>query len=140
MLDTVSWFLSSCPAIIDTRSRMVCLSEFGEEAPFFARRRGIWPPKQAKLKTSRRDTRYSVSLRRAGAGMDEFLPGWRKLLELRAGSLSQNRVAGVSVVRLNCAPSVGGLVFAIMTAETARPCLVTDVVGVDFPVRAYFRE
>ena len=60
-----------------------------------------------------------------------------QFLELFAAALSQNRVAGVAIAGLDLRLAVGGFVQAVMTAETARRILVTDVVWVGSPVRLH---
>jgi hypothetical protein len=72
--------------------------------------------------------------------MNELLARGCELLELGTGSLSQNGMAGIAIVGFDSAPPVGGFVFAIVATETTWPVFMANVVGVDFPMGAHFRE
>ncbi len=57
------------------------------------------------------------------ARMLEFLAAGRELVQFIAAALRQDGVAGIAVVGFDGLFAVGGLVQAIVAAETARPVM-----------------
>ena len=65
--------------------------------------------------------------------MLEFLPVCSELIQFRAGSLRQDGVAGIAIVRFDAPFAIGCQMIAVVAAETARPIFMTDIVRVIGP-------
>ena len=72
--------------------------------------------------------------------MFEFLIRGSQLQQIRAVALSQNGMTGAAIARRDGLLAIGCLVLTVVTAETARPVLVPDVVGVGGPAGLHLRE
>ena len=49
-------------------------------------------------------------------------------------------MACVAIIGVDCALTIGGLVIAVMTSETAGPILMADVVGISLPTRFHLSK
>ncbi|HXM05729.1 MAG TPA: hypothetical protein VN939_24150, partial [Chthoniobacterales bacterium] len=70
--------------------------------------------------------------------MEKIVAAGVKLLQLIIATLRQNDVALVAIVSRDLLPVIG-LVVAVVTAETAGPGFVANVVRMDTPVGLHFR-
>src|SRR3989338_1945384 len=63
-----------------------------------------------------------------------------KFLELGSAALREDDMARVAVTGLDDLRLISRLVLSIVAAKTPKPVFVTDVVGINLPVRLHFGE
>ena len=63
-----------------------------------------------------------------------------ELRQLFAATLSENRVAGVAIARLNLPFAIGSFVQAVVTSKTSRSILMVKIIRIRSPIRFHFRK